>query len=417
MLKPNGNGFNSYYTFTDPSGTQPHHGHMLLVGNKIYRTSFIGADGGGELFSVNPDGTGYTTLHVFEQATGWQPHSGVILGASRLVFGVTSAGGDNNGGVLYSYNLGNGDYKVLYSFGGNATGFDPHDELEFDSTGRWLLGMTRQGGAFGDGTIFRIAPYARDPASTYADVYSLNSASTTAAGFQDHGTLLRVGQVMYGLTQFGGAQDKGTLFAINQDGSNLTLFHSFADPTVTNDGKEPYGSLVYVQGVLYGMTRDGGANGLGSIFCYSTRTGAYRQLFSFDYTSGVNPIDDLTPNQSGTLLFGQTQAGGANDPTGALGYGTIFSLVLKPTRMPPTITLQPVSLTVFAGRNATFTTLAAGSRPLRYQWQKNGVNVPGANQARYALFRVTSADAGTYRVLVTNPVSTIASANVTLTVN
>jgi hypothetical protein len=417
VMKPNGTGFNSYYTFTDPSGDQPQHGYMELTGNKLYRTNRLGADGGGELFSVKLDGTGYTPLHVFAQATGWQPYSGVLIGPSRLLYGLTAKGGDFDGGVLYSYNLGNGDYKVLYSFGGNATGFDPRGELIFDSTGRYLLGMTREGGTNGDGTIFRISPYGSNPAGTYTDLYALNNADPTAAGFQDHGILTRVGRMVFGLTQLGGANGEGTLFAMGDTGSNFSLIHSFGDPGTTDDGQDPYGSLAYVHGIFYGMTRDGGVNGLGSIFYYNLSTGAYRMIFSFDESVGAKPVDNLTSNAGGNVLYGMTQEGGAFDPTGALKYGTVFSIVLRPARTPPTITLQPVSLTVFTGRNATFMVAASGGRPLRYQWQKDGVDIPGAVRNQYTIRRVNSTNDGVYRVIVTNPVTAVPSANVTLTVN
>ena len=39
---------------------------------------------------------------------------------------------------------------------------------------------------------------------------------------------------------------------------------------------------------------------------------------------------------------------------------------------PPTITSQPANQTVFAGGNAVFGVLAAGTQPLSYQWSYNG---------------------------------------------
>ena len=51
----------------------------------------------------------------------------------------------------------------------------------------------------------------------------------------------------------------------------------------------------------------------------------------------------------------------------------------------PTITDQPNSLTVSAGEPASFTVAAAGTAPLSYQWQRDGIPVSGATEATYRL--------------------------------
>ena len=58
------------------------------------------------------------------------------------------------------------------------------------------------------------------------------------------------------------------------------------------------------------------------------------------------------------------------------------------------------------------------SAPLSYQWQKNQVNIAGATSASYTTPATTSADNGTsFRVIVTNPVTSVTSNAATLTVN
>ena len=84
----------------------------------------------------------------------------------------------------------------------------------------------------------------------------------------------------------------------------------------------------------------------------------------------------------------------------------------------PSITTQPANQTVNAGQTATFTVVATGAPPLSYQWQKNQVNIPGATSASYTTPATTSADNGTaFRVIVTNPVTSVTSNAATLTVN
>lgn len=91
-------------------------------------------------------------------------------------------------------------------------------------------------------------------------------------------------------------------------------------------------------------------------------------------------------------------------------------LVLDNTPTPPTIVDAPVATSATVGEPAFFTVVASGTRPLRYQWQRNGVDIAGATY-EYLLFRaVGPSDAGTYRVIVTNAVGTVTSAGVQLTV-
>src|SRR5256885_13638283 len=84
----------------------------------------------------------------------------------------------------------------------------------------------------------------------------------------------------------------------------------------------------------------------------------------------------------------------------------------------PTITTQPANQTVTAGQTATFAVVAAGTAPLGYQWQKNGVNITGATSASYTTATTTTADSGsTFRVVVSNSAGTVTSSAATLTVN
>jgi hypothetical protein len=82
----------------------------------------------------------------------------------------------------------------------------------------------------------------------------------------------------------------------------------------------------------------------------------------------------------------------------------------------PVITTQPVSQTVAVGATVSFTVIATGTAPLSYQWQKNGANLAGATSATLTLANVTSANAGSYRVIVRNSASAVTSTAATLTV-
>ncbi len=79
---------------------------------------------------------------------------------------------------------------------------------------------------------------------------------------------------------------------------------------------------------------------------------------------------------------------------------------------PPRITQNPKDKTRFIGGGGggstfTFTSLAVGTAPLTYQWQRNGTNIPGGTANTYTLTNSTSADAGYYQVVISNSVGTV----------
>lgn len=82
----------------------------------------------------------------------------------------------------------------------------------------------------------------------------------------------------------------------------------------------------------------------------------------------------------------------------------------------PSITTQPVSQTVSAGANVSFSVSAEGTAPLSYQWQKNNSPIPGATSATLNLTNVQGTDSGSYRVTVSNAAGSATSTTAILNV-
>jgi hypothetical protein len=98
--------------------------------------------------------------------------------------------------------------------------------------------------------------------------------------------------------------------------------------------------------------------------------------------------------------------------------GSITSAVATLTVIvPPSITVQPAGTTVNSGTTASFSVTAAGTAPLRYQWQYNGANLAKATASAYSLAPAQSTNAGSYSVIVTNLGGAITSSIATLTIN
>jgi hypothetical protein len=83
---------------------------------------------------------------------------------------------------------------------------------------------------------------------------------------------------------------------------------------------------------------------------------------------------------------------------------------------PPSIYVQPLSQTVYAGSNVTFAVAAAGSSPMSWQWQFNGNAISSATDPSLTLALVRSTQAGPYSVVITNSFGSTTSEVAVLTV-
>ncbi len=84
---------------------------------------------------------------------------------------------------------------------------------------------------------------------------------------------------------------------------------------------------------------------------------------------------------------------------------------------PPTIATQPQDATVVLGGTAKFTVLAAGPKPISYQWYKNNQELAGETGFTLTVANLTAADSGAkFTAKVTNSLGTTTTTAATLTV-
>ncbi len=99
------------------------------------------------------------------------------------------------------------------------------------------------------------------------------------------------------------------------------------------------------------------------------------------------------------------------------GMWAFFSQFLTSTQAAPKIVSQPVNNVQLSGQPASFWVVATGNPSLAYQWQKNGVDIPGATSNWYTTPPTTLADSGTtFRTVVRNGSGNATSTAATLTV-
>ncbi len=150
------------------------------------------------------------------------------------------------------------------------------------------------------------------------------------------------GGTLYGTTIDGGAYDDGEVFSVPLAGGTPTVLASFNGST----GQYPSAGLTLSAdgSTLYGTTKQGGANGYGTVFSVPLAGGTPTVLASFD---GSNLDGPSGVTLSGGTLYGTTAQGGAN------GYGAVFALTLAATPEPSTFALLAaggIGLTVAAWR-------------------------------------------------------------------
>ena len=98
---------------------------------------------------------------------------------------------------------------------------------------------------------------------------------------------------------------------------------------------------------------------------------------------------------------------------GAVRSQAVTLRVLRPAR----ILNQPRGRSVASGKTLTLRTLASGSKPLFFQWLKDGQIIPGATLPKLVIPNATGTNAGTYSVTVSNSVSSAVSSPAVVVVN
>jgi glucose/arabinose dehydrogenase len=125
------------------------------------------------------------------------------------------------------------------------------------------------------------------------------------------------------------------------------------------------------------------------------------------FATGINAPVDLKVADDGSLYYLARGNGGTSGVVYRVAYGATT----------PTITSQPSSRTVAPGTPVTFSVRASGPAPLRYQWQRNGVNISGATSQDYTIASPATTDSGArFRAVVSNDHGSTTSAEAVLTV-
>ena len=196
--------------------------------------------------------TGKLTAYPFNYTDGAIPNL-PTQGTDGNFYGTTQLGGGAacECGTVYKANAG-GKITKLHTFTGyvSSTVYDgtrPIGALVQAGDGDFW-GTTYEGGAYNEGTIFKISA-----SGTYTLVYSFQYASPEFLGAKPvAGLTLGSDSNLYGVTEVGGKNGYGTIFQVTTGGT-VTFLHSFCSVTGCTDGILPQTPLVqHTNGKFYG---------------------------------------------------------------------------------------------------------------------------------------------------------------------
>lgn len=294
-LNSSGSSFSNNYSFPSSSNVLPRNGVIKASDNKVY-----GIAGNEGVFSMNTDGTGYTVLHKFVTNDGGLPIGSLLEASNGYLYGINQFGGLGAAGVAYRIKKDGTDFSIVKKFGGS--GYYPGSTLIQANDGM-LYGITSQGGVNGYGTLYKMDLDGQN----YVEIIPFGAASTAKTPI---GAVLQgPDNYLYGVTASGGASNLGCIYKVKTDGSSFSRLFDF------NGANGEAGSaalLLASDGTLYGTTIRGGANGKGIIFSINTNGTSFTKLMDFDGTNGATSLNPLCEGSDG-LLYGLTSEGGSSN--------------------------------------------------------------------------------------------------------
>jgi uncharacterized repeat protein (TIGR03803 family) len=350
-LNTDGTGYRLLKELETTTGANPY-GGFIVKDNFLYATATNGGrDGFGTLFQIAKDGTNFKVLRDFGSGGGGSPfgtlniNNSVIFGyAGNFIFGINTdgnnfsllkdfsiynddgrdpsgqllvkdnklfghiRGGKNNYGVVFTMNFDGSSYEKIIDFTSTNKGYEPSGSQEFLASK--LYGVTRAGGDQNAGTVYSI--------DTLGTNFTIRHNFDGKNGAYPESSLNLEGNSFYGVTTMGGPDFSGVLFSLDTTDFIYKVHVNFDGPS---NGSFPSGSLIEVNGLLYGMTSYGGADNKGTIFEYNLNTQSLKTIFAFQETDAQIPRGSLINYDN--KLYGLC--------LGGVGDGVVFSINIDGT--------------------------------------------------------------------------------------
>jgi len=185
----------------------------------------------------------------------------------------------------------------------------------------------------GCGVVYKLTP--KSGSSKYEEtlLHVFKGPPGDGAGLFGSLFMSKNGEI-YGTTYAGGKNNAGVIFKMSASGSGYSVIYNFGGAP---DGAYPWGGIIEVNGILYGVTTGGGTHqnsacnqvGFGSpekhcgtLYSLNEATGAEKVLHNFGAGTddGINPLFPL--KYVNGVLYGTTTLGLGTNAT----KGTVFAV-------------------------------------------------------------------------------------------
>jgi hypothetical protein len=194
-------------------------------------------------------------------------------------------------------------------------------------------------------------------------------------------------------------------YSITSDYAMLTVTEPIITTLTNNVFAEPGGTVMFTNLVL-------GTPGMGYQWYKQFRTNALGTWNTNNLTDGITNDGYVLATVSGATSNILTLTGVSNTDSGVYQQ-SVYSPATAMDRVgqeinlyvDPAITSQPQNQIIDVGTSSvTFSVGVWSSNPTdtSYQWMSNNVNIPGANGTNFTLYNVTTNDAASYSVMVSN---------------
>jgi uncharacterized repeat protein (TIGR03803 family) len=197
-------------------GGNPNGGGALAfdAAGNVYGSSPLGGLGSGLAFEFVNQTTFWqekTISNHFNSTVGSDPAQGMVFDKSGNLYGTTGGGTSGNGTVFELTPTTSGQWTktVLYNFQGGSDGAEPVGQIVLDSAGN-LYGSTYQGGASGNGTVWKLSP----GSGGWTETILHSFAGTPSDGANPTGLIMDGAGNLYGVTPNGGSSGYGTVFEV-----------------------------------------------------------------------------------------------------------------------------------------------------------------------------------------------------------
>jgi uncharacterized repeat protein (TIGR03803 family) len=264
------------HSFTGADGRFPTSALVFGQDGNLYGTTqFGGAKNLGTAFKltkpkVEASPWVHTILHSFSGTDGAEIVGGLVFDSAGNLYGAAGGGGQHKLGAVFKLahpvagKTAWGEVTLHHFANCTCDGADPLAGLTTDSAGN-LYGTTDSGGANGTGTVFKLAPPAKNkPGWTEGLLYSFAFAN----GIYPDGSLtIDAAGNLYGTASEGGTAKSGTVFRLNHPVSATAHWTDTTLHVFGADGALPLSNVIFDKsGNLYGTTSAGGPADAGMVF-------------------------------------------------------------------------------------------------------------------------------------------------------